>query len=81
MYKRQYKDGTFTLLHEPAAAPEKTAKPKADRQKQPQDAAKSALRRLKKQSGKTTNELEQLSFNFSGGTSQTTPTPKGGYVL
>ena len=71
-----YKDGTFTLLHEPAAAPEKTAKPKADRQKQPQDAAKSALRRLKKQSGKTTNELEQLSFNFSGGTSQTTPTPK-----
>lgn len=76
-----YKDGTFTLLHEPAAAPEKTAKPKADRQKQPQDAAKSALRRLKKQSGKTTNELEQLSFNFSGGTSQTTPTPKGGYVL
>lgn len=71
-----FKGGTFTLLHEPAAAPEKTAKPKTDRQKQPQDAAKSALRRLKKQSGKTENESEQLSFDFSGGTSQETPTPK-----
>lgn len=71
-----FKGGTFTLLHEPAAAPEKTAKPKTDRQKQPQDAAKSALRRLKKQSGKTENESEQLSFDFSGGTSQETPIPK-----
>ena len=70
-----YKDGTFSLLHTPAAAPEKTVKPKIDHREQPQDAAKSALQRLKKQAGKPEKGMEQLSFDFSGDTFQTMPEP------
>ena len=70
-----YKDGTFSLLHAPAAAPVKAAKPKTDRLEQPQDAAKSALQRLKKQTGKPEKGMEQLSFDFSDDTFQTMPEP------
>ena len=61
-----------SLLHAPAAAPEKTIKPKTDHREQPKDAAKSALQRLKKQAGKPEKGMEQLSFAFSGDTFQTT---------
>lgn len=70
-----YKGGTFTLLHEPAATPKKETKSKSDRREQPQDAAKSALQRLKKQTGKTEKGMEQLSFDFSDDTFQAMPEP------
>lgn len=75
-----YKDGTFSLLRHPGAMPEKEGKesaiesgkkrPSISREKQLQDAAKSAINRLKSQSRKKVKEEKpvQLRFDFSGGT-------------
>ena len=83
-----YKDGTYSLLGRPGPAPAKETgrkagqkehrkdqekQPPAGREKQPQDAAKSTLNRLKSQSRKQTREEHtgQLAFDFSGGTVST----------
>ena len=80
-----YKDGTYSLLGRPVPAPAKETmkgagqtepgknrekQGPANREKRPQDAAKSTLNRLKSQSRKQTREEQtgQLAFDFSGGT-------------
>ena len=80
-----YKDGTYSLLSRPVPAPAKETmkgagqtepgknrekQGPANREKRPQDAAKSTLNRLKSQSRKQTREEQtgQLAFDFSGGT-------------
>ncbi len=83
-----YKDGTYSLLGRPVPAPAKETmkgagqtepgknrekQGPANREKRPQDAAKSTLNRLKSQSRKQTREEQtgQLAFDFSGGTVST----------
>ncbi len=80
-----YKDGTYSLLSRPVPAPAKETMKEAgqtepgknrekqgpaNREKRPQDTAKSTLNRLKSQSRKQTREEQtgQLAFDFSGGT-------------
>ncbi len=80
-----YKDGTYSLLGRSVPAPAKETmkgagqtepgknrekQGPANREKRPQDAAKSTLNRLKSQSRKQTREEQtgQLAFDFSGGT-------------
>ena len=83
-----YRDGTYSLLSRPVPAPAKETvreqgqtepgknrekQGPANREKRPQDAAKSTINRLKSQSRKQTREEQtgQLAFDFSGGTVST----------
>lgn len=83
-----YKDGTYSLLSRPVPAPAKETMKEAgqtepgknrekqgpaNREKRPQDTAKSTINRLKSQSRKQAKEEHtgQLAFDFSGGTVST----------